>query len=132
MAKIFGEVGYREAIDIINALFGDAIRSLHLNATQAFAYAYDETETLRDRDLPSSWIVTLTALFVCAKKHGSQINSENLFTSDVLSELSVAYDSASSAIFDELKIDEVESLELAEDLRVVADEYLKRELILLR
>lgn len=131
MNNIFGEIGYREAIDIVNRLFGEAIRSLHLNATQAFAYAYDETETLRDRDLTTSWIVTLTALFVCAKKHGSQIDPDNLFTSDVLSELSAAYDSVSSAIFDELKIDEAESRELAEDLRVTANEYLKRELNLL-
>lgn len=124
MSNVFGEIRYREAFNIIESLYKDAIRSLHLNPTQAFAYAYDETERLRDRNVASTWIVTLTALFVCAKKYGSQINRENLFTNDVVFELSRAYTFRDPVMFCELEMNDLESEEFLSDARIVVRTYL--------
>ena len=124
MSCMSRKLSYREVLVLVNDLYRKAISALHLNCYQAFAYAHDETELLRDEDKPSSWIMSLTALFVCAHKYGVDFIVTDPFTSDVFTELSKSYELYSPNMLGELNMNEEEVKEFLRDMQLVTETFL--------
>ena len=124
MSSMIRNLSYRQVLALINGLYRHAMQSLHLNCYQAFGYAYDETEYLRDVDDPSSGIISLTALFICADKHGVEFVLKDLFTSDVFAELSASYSAYNPNLFDRQNIKEDEMVEFLRDMQLVEKRFL--------
>jgi hypothetical protein len=124
MSYMLEKLSYRETLTLVDDLYRKATGTLHLNCYQAFAYAYDETELLRDGDKPSSWIISLTALFVCAHKYGVDFVLTDPFTNDVFTELSKSYGLYSVDIFDKLNMREEEVKEFLQDMKLVTEIFL--------
>src|SRR6478672_9976623 len=124
MSSTFGNLSYRQALALMSGLYRQAMQGLHLNCYQAFGYAYDETEHLRDVDEPSSGIISLTALFICADKQRVEFVRTDPFTSDVFAELSASYAVYSLSLFNQLNMKEEEIKEFLQDMQFVKQKFL--------
>ncbi|NVE01675.1 hypothetical protein [Massilia sp. BJB1822] len=114
---------YSNIFNSVDFLFSEALRGRGFSCHQAFAYAYDEMELLREGENKFEVLATLTALFVLAKKNGVDFPSSDDFANDVLAELSRVYERYSSDLSGfELSLEEKNRLN--SDMKIVAEEFL--------
>lgn len=115
---------YREMLTLVANLYLRATKNLHLNSYQAFAYAYDETELVRDIDDLLSVVISLTAVFFFADQYGVEFELSDPFTNDVFAELSKSYSLFRTNMLNELNMSEDEVKEFLQDMKRVSEKFL--------
>ena len=115
---------YDDIFSLFSWEFSHAVKSLNFDASQAFAYACDEQESILRNPNPWIRVAAYTALFKCAHKYGvafGTFKQDDPFSTDLIDELSVVFSTADHLLAtEEIPI---EFMNLQKDLVFVREKY---------
>ena len=117
---------YKESLNIVAGLFNSALNEFQFQSGQAWAYALDEIELLRNNDDPKENIIILTAVYKIALLNNVELSGDDDYTSDMIDDLKNAYRQFDECIFNGLDMNESEVSSLKSDMQLISDKYLSR------
>jgi hypothetical protein len=117
---------YKESLNIVAGLFNSALNEFQFQSGQAWAYALDEIELLRNHDDPKENIIILTAVYKIALLNNVELSGDDDYTSDMIDDLKNAYRQFDECIFNGLDMNESEVSSLKSDMQLISDKYLSR------